>query len=325
MRRVLLFVVCLFITSFSFSQCPAGSITLSNQTEVDDFVLTYPNCTELFGNLIIDGNSITNFKGLSGITSIEGYVEVSNTQILDFMGMEFLETIGGGFDANNNDALIDLSGLDLLASVSHFFVYQNSSLKSLDGIDSLVTIEEQESIIIADNNSLISINALSTVVNCPACSIEIDSNPNLTNLEGLENILSEDIFYLRLVDNTNLVVCNLLNICTFLIEGGDHDIENNSSGCSSAAEIIDNCLFSIAETSIDDLIVLAPNPVSEKLQIYIAEGVDFKKATVYSILGEELFSTSEENVDCTQLTSGIYFVEVTTDHGAVTKKIIKNH
>ena len=323
MKRVLPFVVCLFIASLSLSQCPAGSITLSTQDEVDDFVLAYPGCTALLGNLIIDGNSINNFKGLGGITSIEGSLRVRNTQILDFMGLEFLEIIGHEFDINNNSALINLSGLDLMTSVQRFFVYQNPSLKSLEGIDSLTTITELESISIFGNDSLISINALSTVVNCPGCFIVISSNPNLTNLEGLENIPAKDIIYLQLEDNSNLVVCNLENICTYLSDGGDHIIENNASGCSSGPEILDNCLFSIAESSLANDIIMTPNPVSDKLQIRLGEGIALESTTIYSIMGEELFFTSEEAVDCSQLSSGIYFVKVTTDRGSVTKKIVK--
>jgi len=308
---------------YEFGQCPAGSITLSTQDEVDDFVLAYPGCTALLGNLIIDGNDITNFKGLSGIISIDGSLRVRNTQILDFMGLEFLESVGGTFDLINNNALIALSGLDLLVSVNRFFVRQNTNLKSLDGMDSLAIIVEQESIIIVDNGSLISINALSTVVNCPNCSIEINSNPNLTNLEGLENIPHTDIFYLRFVDNPNLVVCNLQNICTFLSDGGDHMIENNASGCSSAAKILANCFFSISEVSIDSLLRLTPNPVSEILQIHTSEGVILQEATIYSILGEKLLTTSDKSIDVSSFSEGLYLVTVQTDRGTITRKIIK--
>lgn len=240
------------------------------------------------------------------------------------MGLEFLETVGGTFDVRNNDALIDLSGLDLLTSVVRFFMIENASLKSLDGIDSLTNIEEEESIVIIDNNSLISINALSMVSSCPGCFIVISSNPNLTNLEGLENIPPTDMFFLQLVDNPNLVVCNLQNICTYLLDGGDHMIENNASGCSSAAEIIDNCFFSIAEQSIASLIVLAPNPVSDILQIETSHGVELKEVTIYSIQGKKLLVTSEEKIDVSPLSKGVYFVTVVTEFGNFTKTIIKN-
>ncbi|MEM7085597.1 MAG: T9SS type A sorting domain-containing protein [Bacteroidota bacterium] len=82
-------------------------------------------------------------------------------------------------------------------------------------------------------------------------------------------------------------------------------------------------ILGVDEVMANDGVNLYPNPVSDKLQIQVAEGIIFEKATVYSILGEELFFTSEENIDCTPLSSGIYFVQVTTNRGSVTKKVVK--
>ena len=323
MNRIVLLAGLLLTSMVNYGQCPNSPITLSTQAEVDDFVLTYPNCTELLDNLVIEGASINNFKGLGGITEISGSLRVRDTQILNFMGLESLETVGGEFDVNNNSTLIDLSGLDLLASVRRFFVYSNASLKSLDGIDALTVLEEPENIIISNNNALISINALSTVTSCPGCFLVISANPNLTNLEGLENIPASDFNFLQLKDNPNLVVCNLLNICTFLSDGGSHDIENNASGCSSGTEIVDNCLFSIADLNLENDIVLTPNPVSEKLQIQLTDGINFERATVYSILGEELFFSLETVVDFSEVQTGIYLVQLQTSHGIVVKKVNK--
>ncbi len=84
----LVFIGFLLTSVVSFGQCPSGTITLSTQDEVDDFVLAYPGCTALLGNLIIEGNTINNFKGLGSITEIAGSLRVRNTQILNFMGLE---------------------------------------------------------------------------------------------------------------------------------------------------------------------------------------------------------------------------------------------
>lgn len=65
MKKILLLTTFLFVSFLNFGQCPNGTITLSTQAEVDDFSLTFPNCTALLGNLFIDGSSITNFKGLA--------------------------------------------------------------------------------------------------------------------------------------------------------------------------------------------------------------------------------------------------------------------
>jgi len=74
---------------------------------------------------------------------------------------------------------------------------------------------------------------------------------------------------------------------------------------------------------LSERIRIYPNPVSSKLQIRTSEGISLLKATVYSVLGEELFFTLEETVNFSNLSAGIYFVEVVTNHGIITKKIIK--
>src|SRR5690606_5393100 len=62
---------------FSFTtlpQCPAGNVTLTSQAEIDDFATDYPNCTEVSGNLIIQGDNITDLTPLSNLTSVGGHL-----------------------------------------------------------------------------------------------------------------------------------------------------------------------------------------------------------------------------------------------------------
>jgi len=79
----------------------------------------------------------------------------------------------------------------------------------------------------------------------------------------------------------------------------------------------------ISEFDLNKFISIYPNPVSEKLHITISEGVLFENATVYSFLGEQLIIASEKYIDVSFLSAGIYFIEVETDMGTITKRIIK--
>ncbi|MEM7185735.1 MAG: T9SS type A sorting domain-containing protein [Bacteroidota bacterium] len=326
MKKIAFLTALLFATGVAFAQCPSGPIELNSQTDVDNFVIDYPGCTELLDHLIIDGNSITNFKGLSSITSIGQRLAVSNTQITNFQGFEFLESVGETLDIRNNNNLIDLTGLESLTTVLHLFVISNSSLKTLNGLDALATIEEPESFVIHDNGSLVSIDALETVNNCPDCSIDIRENSSLTNLFGLQNIPAEDIDYLLLRDNPILLVCNLDNICQFLGNGGEHLIENNASGCSSAQEIIGNCgVFAIEDQSLAYKLKISPNPVSQELQIQLPGALALKQASIYSISGALLFSSSETILDFSSLSEGIYFLAVQTDRGSMTRRVVKTN
>ena len=52
------------------AQCPPGHVQFNSQSEVDQFIIDYPNCTVISGDLYISGG-ITDLMGLQNITSIE--------------------------------------------------------------------------------------------------------------------------------------------------------------------------------------------------------------------------------------------------------------
>lgn len=49
MNKINLLIFVLFIHSILFSQCPPGDVVLFSQSDVDDFVANYPNCTTING------------------------------------------------------------------------------------------------------------------------------------------------------------------------------------------------------------------------------------------------------------------------------------
>jgi len=71
----LLTIHCSLFTAHSFSQpCLPSGITFSTQEQIDNFQTNYPNCTEIEGDVIIEGNDITNLDGLSVLTAIGGFL-----------------------------------------------------------------------------------------------------------------------------------------------------------------------------------------------------------------------------------------------------------
>ncbi|MEN3324063.1 T9SS type A sorting domain-containing protein [Mariniflexile soesokkakense] len=71
-----------------------------------------------------------------------------------------------------------------------------------------------------------------------------------------------------------------------------------------------------------DYFTLYPNPVKDILNINLSKDIDFENVNIYNILSQFLFSTQELKIDTRNLKSGIYFIEVVTDRGKSTKKII---
>lgn len=120
--------------------CPLSNISLSSQQEVNDFAITFPNCTEIQASLrIVDSTNvnieadITNLNGLSQITSIAENLMIGgsgnhNPLLNDLTGLANLTTIGGQLRISNNRSLADLTGLDQLSSVGSLRISSNPNL-----------------------------------------------------------------------------------------------------------------------------------------------------------------------------------------------------
>jgi hypothetical protein len=91
------FIIALLLALISpgFSQgCLPDGILFSSQAAIDNFQTNYPDCTEIQGNVAIDGEDITNLNGLNGIISIGGQLRIENNPLLiDLTGLENLTSI----------------------------------------------------------------------------------------------------------------------------------------------------------------------------------------------------------------------------------------
>ncbi|MDC9723433.1 MAG: GEVED domain-containing protein [Urechidicola sp.] len=80
------------------------------------------------------------------------------------------------------------------------------------------------------------------------------------------------------------------------------------------------------ETEIINSIKVYPNPVNEVLYINKPNGVTLLDYKISNILGKivirDEFISNSNKIDVSSLTTGIYFLSLTTDKGKVTKKII---
>jgi len=71
--------------------------------------------------------------------------------------------------------------------------------------------------------------------------------------------------------------------------------------------------------------VLWPNPASEIVTIMNQYNVKVNSATIFDTMGRRVNknSSATESIDVSNLTPGVYFIQITTDQGTVTQKIIK--
>lgn len=234
MKRIYLVLICVLGYGVLWAQCPPENITLSTQSDVNNFTSDYPNCTELLNNLWIEG-SMTNLNGLSSIKSIDGTLYIRQSDYLtNLSGLNNLDSIGGALYARFNDNLISFSGLNNLKYIGDYMLVQwNAELSSVNGLNSLTYIGGDMDFY--KNGKLYSLEAFSNLTTVNG-RVEIEYNSSLSSLSGLDNISQVD--YFRINNNPNLSVCNVESVCSHITSTFAY---NNKTGCNNTAEIAANC------------------------------------------------------------------------------------
>ena len=140
MLRKILFISLLFFYNLLFSQCPSGNIVLYNQSDVDNFVTTYPNCEVITGNLSISGDA-NNFSKLTSIKRIEGNLVMEYSKISDISNFFNLEFVGGDLKIRGT-AIKNLVGFNKLKTVNgNLLFYENYQNETINGFQNLETIK----------------------------------------------------------------------------------------------------------------------------------------------------------------------------------------
>ena len=105
MKKFYIILIAMLMSSGAMAQtnqpcstCLPEGVTFSTQTQIDNFQTNYPNCTEIEGDVLINGSDIINLNGLSVLTSIGGNLWIKiNSSLTSLTGLEGLTSIGGDF------------------------------------------------------------------------------------------------------------------------------------------------------------------------------------------------------------------------------------
>lgn len=211
-------------------ECPEGDVTIETQNELDYFLIQYPNCSQIDGDLTLTQlQNNEDFSPLSNITEITGWLNISYIDHTNLSGLENLTTIAKGLDVSDCDNLISLQGLNGLTALGTspdtylgFIIMRNSSLQNLAGLEGLTTLNGDIDITIRDNSALTSLqglNNLTSIITPPSSlgsilkSFDIANNESLTSLDGL-NSLQTLVVNLRLEDLPVLTNVNALSNLT---------------------------------------------------------------------------------------------------------------
>lgn len=242
-RLLTLSIISIISIKCIYSQCPPGDVTFNNQWEIDNFASSYPNCTEINGDLDIGTtyiNAINSLLPLSNLNIIQGQLKINNNwsltslsglenistvgslwigyhfsdQLTSLTGLDGLTTVNGDVTIGNNDGLTSLSGLDNLETVDGFiWITQLPAITSISSLNNLSSIND--SLYLQFMNSMTSINGfqnLTTINGDFQIAItglsEIDGFNNLETVNGKlyiqQNNFISDIYALQNIDPASL-------------------------------------------------------------------------------------------------------------------------
>jgi hypothetical protein len=122
--------------------CLPEGITFATQSQIDSFSILYPNCSEIEGEVFIEGEDINSLIGIEALTAIHGSLRINynNTILTTLNGLNNLTYIGGSLMIGGNAGLSDISALGNVDYVGYFIIVSfNPYLNSLAGLDNIVT------------------------------------------------------------------------------------------------------------------------------------------------------------------------------------------
>jgi hypothetical protein len=201
LKRLLTISTWLLLSYNGFSQsCLPDGIYFYTQSQIDNFQVNYPGCTEIegfvqIGSFATTNYSISNLNGLSNLSTIGEDLWILDCDSLRTLtGLLNLTSVGEKLSIYSDDLLVNLTGLDNVVFIGQsIIIEENESLTSLIGLENISSINGTVAIGSIDEGNpsltcLIGLENLNTI----GGDLSILYNNNLTNLHGLESLKSID-------------------------------------------------------------------------------------------------------------------------------------
>lgn len=180
------------------NDCPEGDIQLKTQAEIDAYLVQYPNCTILRGNLKIgtlnENSDIHDLSQFQNLSAIVGGLSIYNSQLENLNGLQTLTQIAGDLIIENNSKLNDLSALYNLFSInsSQLIIRNNDMLETLWGLDNL-NPKKISNLIVSSSQNLSMCNVPSICKYVSAFGSQYELSGNATGC----NSFDEEMFACR--------------------------------------------------------------------------------------------------------------------------------
>ena len=232
-------------------------------------------------------------------------------------GNDIVGEVGGdyiGYDvslSNNGLTLATFDSRGNNANPQHvrIFKFENNiwipkgnpiSVVKTNSIDGSISISGDGNIIVFGQNSKKKI-----------ATYKFENNDWIKKGNDINSITSFG-FDVSLSDDGNTVVSG--------IPSADHSGQNNNG----AASVWDLSGVLKINSFVNQNSKIYPNPIKNTLNLELSNNLQLNRLNIYNLLGQKMISENKKSVNLSTLTKGIYLLEIITDKGKTTKKIIKN-
>ena len=315
------------LTQLSVSENQLTSLDISQNPNIEFLNVEYNQITSLDVSQNPDIGYLN--ARFNQITSLD----VTQNPNLYFLGLPQNQITS--LDVTQNPNLVGLSVSE--NGLTSLDVSQNPILGVL-----YLSTNQLTSLDVSQNPSLINLtlsrNQLTSldVSQNPILDILFVSNNDLTSLDVSQNSsLVELILFNNQLSSLNLKNGNNHNMIRMLAQDNPNlpcilvDDENNTypicagnnGWCKDSTTIYsEDCVLGIEEYDSINFTIF-PNPTQNVLNIESNEAIE--SIRIYSLQGQLIKVDSSSKVDVTQLSSGLYFVQVIIDGKSETKKFVK--
>ncbi|MCC6279021.1 MAG: T9SS type A sorting domain-containing protein [Saprospiraceae bacterium] len=343
-----IFFIALFYVNLSGQNCLPAGITITAQSQIDQFPSNNPGCKTVGGTVFISGAGIKNIDSLIQLERISGDLLILNNDSLEhLLGLANLQSVGQAMRIQNNPVLENLDGLEELTTVEgeFFYVGNNSLLRDIQGLERLDSVAGIFQVFGHDSlTSLHGLEQLRWVGNTLAVFNHVSLGA-LDGLDGLEyvgydlrienNAVLQDISALNhpvqidaalvITGNPLLGDCAVQAVCQYLAAPASFvAISGNNNGCQSVEDVEAACVSATGDLADLVDIRIFPNPTNGHLA-FLPEGVQFETIRVRDIAGKTVLTAikAANVLDLSALGAGFYWVDIIADQWRRTLPVVK--
>ena len=274
------------------TDCSAEWSVYTTDTNFNNAVVAVPGVDD-------DGDGKVTYAEAQAFT---GDLNFSGQNITEITGLEAF-TNAGSIDISNNV----ITSINSFLSASSVVLVSKSTkqTKSLERAKNKVRKLNVSDNLITD----IDISKLTDIT-------ELDARNNKLTSLNLKNANNAILDKLDVTGNSNLSCIEVDNVADALAKA---DWKKDVTATYNVS-----CKALSTEDFLKENVAAYPNPASSFVEILLSNGLELKKVEIFNATGKKITTAKDTLLNVEELSAGIYFIKITTDKGAINKRIIKD-